>query len=226
MEAPIFEALLHSVLFKGVNESEIIENLAHVRFFVKSFEKGAIIVKREDKVEYLMIVADGIVRGEMVDFSGKLIKIEEMEKGQPLASAFLFSTQNTFPVDVIASSDCKILYIGKLEVLKLLQNNQKFLLNFLTSVSNRSQFLSKKLFMLSFKTIRGKLAQFLLEKAKDNLRVVELKQTQQDLADLFGVTRPSLARVISELENEAVIRTDRKTITILDKNKLIALLNQ
>jgi CRP-like cAMP-binding protein len=46
------------------------------------------------------------------------------------------------------------------------------------------------------------------------------------MADFFGVTRPSLARTLSEMEAAGILRAERREITILDKEKLNKLLNK
>ena len=68
------------------------------------------------------------------------------------------------------------------------------------------------------------MAHFLLQQTGDRLHSIEVKQTQQQLADLFGVTRPSLARVFGEMQKEGMIKIEKKTITLLDKTKLNRLL--
>jgi CRP-like cAMP-binding protein len=45
--------------------------------------------------------------------------------------------------------------------------------------------------------------------------------TQYEMAEYFGVARPSIARVMSELEEEGVVVTKGKYLRILDKNKLM-----
>jgi DNA-binding GntR family transcriptional regulator len=55
---------------------------------------------------------------------------------------------------------------------------------------------------------------------------VTLNQSQTELADFFGVTRPSLARALAELEEEGIIRAERREITILDKEKMNKLLDK
>jgi CRP-like cAMP-binding protein len=47
--------------------------------------------------------------------------------------------------------------------------------------------------------------------------------TQNDLAEYFGVARPSIARVIGELETEGIIITKGKTLKMLDKKRLTEL---
>ena len=101
--------------------------------------------------------------------------------------------------------------------LKLLMSNDKILINFLDMISNRSQFLSEKIKFLNFKTIKGKLAHFILQKAGKDGSAIILNMTQNDLADFFGVARPSVARVLGELEEEGYLEAKGKNIKIINK---------
>ena len=172
----------------------------------------------------LLIIQHGSVKAEMNDYSGKTIKIEDLTAPQPLASAFLFGNQNQFPVTVSANTDVEMVLIPKPEFVKLLQLNALILSNYLNTISTRAQFLSQRLKFLSFKTIKQKIAHFLLEKAGDRLQSVEVHQTQGQLAEMFGVTRPSLARTLGEMCQEGLIQTDRRCIRILDRTRMNQLL--
>jgi len=107
---------------------------------------------------------------------------------------------------------------------KLLQLNALILNNYLNTISTRAQFLSQKLKFLSFKTIKQKIAHYLLEKAGERLQTVEIQQSQGQLAEMFGVTRPSLARTLGEMCQEGLIETDRRYIKILNKERMNQLL--
>lgn len=211
-------------VFRGIPEHEVEKLLTHIHFQVKKFKKGEIVAIAGETLQNLYILLSGSVKGEMIDYSGKTIKIEDVEAPKPLATAFLFGKDNKFPVTVTAHVDLKILAIPVSEFLKILQLNTQVLKNYLNSISTRTQFLSRKLHFLSFKTIREKVAHFLLTQAGDQYHSVELKNTQQQLADLFGVTRPSLARVFSEMQQQGLIKIERKTVTLLDKENLNELL--
>jgi len=149
-----------------------------------------------------------------------VIKIEDIAAPDTLAPAFLFGSRNRFPVNVIAVSSAELLLISKTDFLKLLMINDTILVNFLDMISNRSQFLSEKIKFLNFKTIKGKLAHFILQKAGNDLSSVILEMTQNELADLFGVARPSVARVLRELEEGGFIEAKGKNIKIIDKEGL------
>jgi CRP-like cAMP-binding protein len=196
-----------------------------ISYSVKSFKKGQTIAQREEEIKNLCIVIDGVVKGEMVDFSGKILKIEEIQAPQPLAHAVMFSNINQFPVDVVALIDCKILFIPRADVLRLMQSNEIILNNFLNAVSNRAHFLTKKLWFLSFKTIKEKVAHYLLSLAKsDTKTTIILPKSHQELAEFFGVTRPALARVLGEMHDEGIISVNRREICIIDKRKLLEII--
>ena len=217
----MFDVLAQSALFIGIKENELTEIFKSHNYQVLQFSKDQMIVQSFEICDRLLIVIEGSVKGEMIDLSGKTIKIEERLPGQPLAPSFLFGKINRFPVNVIALNQVKILSISKQEFILIMQENDIVLNNFLDVVSSRSQFLASKIRFLSFKTIRGKLAHYIIQLSNNNmLRVVNLPNAQQEMAELFGVTRPSLSRAIAELEDEGCIKAERRDITIIDFEKL------
>lgn len=215
-----YQLLTQCPIFRGITENEAELLLKKIHFQVKNYIKDEVVVIAGEPVLNLNIIISGSVRGEMIDYSGKTIKIEDIEAPKPLATAFLFGKENKFPVTVTANNDVKILSVPVSEFLKILQLNLQILKNYLNSISSRAQFLSQKLNFLSFKTIKGKVAHFLLDHAGEKFHSVELKNTQQQLADLFGVTRPSLARVFGEMQKEGLISIKNKTVTLLDRKAL------
>src|SRR5664279_6534483 len=197
-----YSILSDSPLFKGMTPADVEEILSLVPFRVRKFQTGSMISQSGEIVESLIIVMSGIVKGEMVDYAGRVIKIEDIPAPGALASAFIFGNKNKFPVNVIAISDGELLMIEKSDFLRLLMKYDVLLVNFLDMISSRSQFLSEKIKFLNFKTIKGKLAFYILQKSGLNDSIITLGMTQSNLADFFGVTRPSIARALGELEDE------------------------
>ena len=218
-----YSLLSESPPFKGLSTSDIKTILSVLPHRIKKYQSGILISQSGEPVNSLMIVISGAVKGEMIDFAGKIIKIEVIPAPGALASAFMFGARNRFPVNVITISDTELLVIDKSDFLKLLMNNDKILVNFLDMISNRSQFLSEKIKFLNFKTIKGKLAQYILKLAGDQKNGIKLDRTQNDLADYFGVARPSIARVLKEMEEEGFIKVNGKKILIIDKRGLLDL---
>ncbi len=218
-----YTQLSKAIVFKGLTETEIEEILSDVSPRTRKFRSGSMIFQSGEQVDSLIIVVSGVVKGEMADFAGRVIKIEDIQAPGTIASAFLFGSKNSFPVNVIAVSDAELLIIDRAKFLNILMNNDKILVNFLDMISNRSQFLSEKIKFLNFRTIKGKLAQYILKLAGSVNTVIRLDRTQNDLADYFGVTRPSVARALGELEEGGYLKAEGKQVRIINKDGLIEL---
>lgn len=216
--------LAQSPVFRGIPEEELCKLFRQIHFQIKSYQKNDLIVSGGEICDRLLIIQQGSVRAEMNDYSGKTIKIEDIDAPLPLATAFLFGKENRFPVTVTANNSVETIVIPKGEFVKMLQLNSLILNNYLNAISTRAQFLSQKLKFLSFKTIKQKIAHFLLEKAGDRLSIIDIPQSQEQLAEMFGVTRPSLARTLGEMAQDGLIENQRRAIKILDKERMNQLL--
>lgn len=215
-----YTLLSKAPVFKGVTPEDIKIILDSTPFRIRNYQAGSMISQSGEQVNSLMVVMSGTAKGEMVDFAGRVIKIEDIPAPGALASAFVFGNRNKFPVNVIAVTDVELLSIEKPDFLKVLMTNDILLINFLDMISNRSQFLSEKIKFLSFKSVKGKLAHFILQKAGKDSTSVVLGMTQNELADFFGVARPSVARGLGDLASVGYIEVRGKNILVLDKEGL------
>jgi CRP/FNR family transcriptional regulator, dissimilatory nitrate respiration regulator len=212
-------------LFNGLTISQIGHILGRTTYRVRKFGKDDLIALAGTEVDSLLILADGSVRGEMTDDSGKTVKIEDIESPSLLAPAFLFGQQNQFPVTIIANKPSSVMYLLKHDFLKLMQSEPLILSNFLCNISNRAQFLSGKLKFLAFHTIKGKLAHFFLQVSKKTGKdEFVLPKSQNELSEMFGVARPSLSRSIRELHHEGLVLAEGKKIKILNREGLLKLM--
>jgi CRP-like cAMP-binding protein len=222
----IMPALLACPLFRDLNEKRLSQLIAAQPFQLKRYGSGELIARAGEVVHFLHIVISGSVKGEMIDFTGKVIKIEDMGPSRPLASAFLFGSQNRYPVNIIANEPVQIFSISRDSLLRIMQSDDLVLKNFLDAVSSRGQFLSNKIRFLFFSTIKGKLAHYLLELSgkQGGSAIILLPHSQSQLSELFGVARPSIGRAIGEMNRDGLIRTDGKQVILLDQIRLSALL--
>jgi len=210
------------MLFRGLEKSELVILLGNAHFQVKTYAKDEVILQAGAPCEFMRIVMGGSVRGEMFDYSGKILKIEDILPPGMLAPAFLYGNIRRCPVEVTANESCEIWQIHRDDFSRLLQSNLKVLGNFLDGISSRAQYLSEKIKFLSFRSIRSKLAGFLLENTRENDEF-SLPVTHQQLSELFGVTRPALSREFSWFNANGLICSSRDRIRILDRKQLEAL---
>lgn len=221
----MIELLKECPLFKGMSPLEISGVLSGHMGRIKAFPKGSLIAQAGEEVRSLQILLQGSVKGEMFDFTGKVIKIEDIAPPRPLAPAFLFGSRNRYPVNISSVEDTILLSIPRELFLRELQKSEKVLVNFMDIISSRGQFLSNKIKFLSFSTIKGKLAQYLLDLSKQaGSTNFVLPHSQSQLSELFGVARPSIGRAIGELNAEGLILAEGKKVVILDHSGLSAYL--
>lgn len=222
----IVQSLLHSPLFQGISPATLTSDLQSIVIRRRRYEKGEIIARQGEVCSRLIILIQGSVRGELVDYSGKFIKVEDIAAPRALAPLFLFGQNNSFPVEVTANVGIETLEISKENILKLFVRNQRFLENYLNLSANYARILSDKLLLVSFKTIRQKVASYLLRlhREQQSTLCITLDRSQQALSDYFGVSRPSLSRELAHMQNDGLIKMGRKQIEIIDKEALVRLI--
>lgn len=214
------EKLLYEAsLFEQIEKKELQQLFQKVHFQIKKYKKEDIIVFQNSRCEHLYLLFEGSAVAGRINISGKYLLVEEFHAPKVIAPAFLFNKENFFPVSVTVVENSKVLIIPKDEFLKLLQKNSQLLYNFINIISDQVAYLSKKIKLANI-PLRGKLAHFILSNCKEGEDRFTSIYTQQKLADIFGVTRSSVARCFADMEKEKVIIVKNKNIIIKNKLKL------
>lgn len=206
-------------IFRGLSKEKILEIINYSDFKIKKFEKQETLSFRGDKINDIMIVLDGELRGEMQKFNGDTIIIDFLKQNDMIAPAFIFGINNDFPVDLIANTNSTILSLNKSSLIALLSENELLLTNFLNEVSNKSQLLSKRIwFNFVNKTIYEKVVAYIYENHIDG--VITFKPNISELAKKFEITRPSLSREISSLCESGLLNKIKSNTYKFDEKKL------
>lgn len=214
-----FKTLVKFKLFKGISEDELENLFGKIKYEIKKFKKKDVVFFRDEKVDGLFIVIIGLLSAEMLKSNGDVQKIENLSNGDIIGSAFIFGEDNNLPVDLIVLEEGMLLHIDKNNLLQAFNTNEKFLINFLDEISDKTQFLSNKVWKsFNNKTIKEKLLDYILENTQSNK--VIFKHSIKELAELFGVSRPSLSRVVSEFVEDEILKRDGKNKFILNKEKI------
>ena len=211
----MIKTLRETVVFNDLDEDTIKDILEKTKYEIKKYSLDEPIAFRGDEVKGLYIILKGTLITEMLTEEGNIIKIEELVPSDVIASAFIFGKNNSFPVDLSAKDEAEILFVERKEFLKLLFSEEKILENFLNEISNKTQLLTSKIWnSFNNKTIKKKFCDYVKRNQKNNEFFIE---NLGALAEFFGVERPSLSRVLSELvKDEKLERIGRNKYRILD----------
>jgi len=211
---PVLAQISKIPLFKELTIEEIKSLTVDNSFKTADFDSDALIKSRGEKLDYLMILLYGEVKTQMSDFNGRVIQIEKLKSPTMLAIGFVFQKNNILPVDIITTKKSSVLFIKKQTLLEFSCKKKIFLENLLNHIGNKMNFLSQKLWMTSLKTIKEKILFYLLQLYNQNNHSSEFDMPIriEELSMLFGVTRPSLSRTLSNLEKDGYFERKGKKI--------------
>jgi CRP/FNR family transcriptional regulator, dissimilatory nitrate respiration regulator len=79
-----YELLSHSPIFKGLDAATTEMILGKINYRIRKYPVGSVIAISGEEITSLHIVLAGMVKGEMVDYEGRTLKIEDI--GAPRGS--------------------------------------------------------------------------------------------------------------------------------------------
>jgi len=139
----ISQSLVKVPLFNSYSISSVTSFLKETEYQIKNYKKNEIIFFRGDLITNVNILIKGTLVAEMQKFNGDSIVIGHIKTSEILAPAFIFGEDNTFPVDLIALEETKLLVIDRNKFFSLIQKNEKLLLNFIDEISNKTTILKQ-----------------------------------------------------------------------------------
>ena len=217
----IIKIIKENQLFVGVSDENIKNVLKEIKYYIKTYKKGEIIANEDDECRSLSLVLSGKVEIQRLYSNGKYIVLNRLFEGDVFGEALVFSKSKTYPATVIALSECTVLFINKIDILKICSSEEKILENFISLLSDKVFILNSKIKSISFKSIRQKVINYILNEAKEQKSsTIILKNTKEEIASLLGIPRPSLSRELISLRDMNYIKFNRKEIIILDREGL------
>lgn len=200
------DSLMQCPLFQNLGPGRLTSLLGRVRYGKRQYATGETLALTGDVCDHLRIVLSGMLRSEMTDENGQVVEVEMLAPSRCVAPGFLFGRDRRFPVDVTAQKDSTIFILERGALVALFRLDDTIMQNFLDMVSSQVQFLARRLEEMAFGTIRKKILVYLrrLPREADGYR--RLDRSLEQLSDLFGVARPSLSRVLGQLEQQGFIQ--------------------
>jgi CRP/FNR family transcriptional regulator, dissimilatory nitrate respiration regulator len=210
----------------SVDRSEVDHRLAER---ARTVDRNQAISLRGDPMTSLLILVKGRAHAEIVTGDGHALVVENFLGPETIALAMLFCPDPHYPVSVIADSVCRITYLERELLLDLCQRSRAVLEQVLSDSGRRVSFLAGRLRMSQFASLRQKIAVYLADLRhrtdRESTTYVFIPHSRQELADLFGVARPSLSRELSRLCDEGILCAHGSRIEIRDPGTLASLVS-
>lgn len=193
-------------------------------FETKKIKANEVIFRQGFKCEYFFWIIKGIVKISIISEEGNE-KILGFHRNS-LFGMDLWCKQNFAVVTATAHTDLELCYIPHDEMKKIINKNPKLgiaLISYVSDVMRLMVFHMSSHLFLDAKTRIIDILYLYSHMARHCEFQKTIHMTGQELADLTGISRVHVTRIMKELKESKLIATKRNTITILDKDRLIEL---
>lgn len=231
MEKKYLEIVSNSILFKGIELSNIPHVLGCLDYKIADFRKNEYIERIYSPFKGVYIVLEGEMAIVREKYNGDRKIVNLFSVGDICGEALAFCGSVRWPMSFQALSDSKVIIIHPEKILNICNKacifHKTILLNIIQVVAKKACDLNRKVEYLMLNTINGKLSRYLLEQKELCCSpVFELPLNREKLADYLNISRPSMSRELSRIRDSGIIELNKNTVKILDEEKLRALLEE
>lgn len=205
-------------LFSGIPKNKITDVLSALNANVRSYEKGRTIFAEGDAVTQAGIVLSGKVDILKEDYHGNRNLISVLREGELFGEALCCTEAEIQPFEIVASEDSLILLFECKTVMEdtSFEYYGQLMRNLLQEIAEKNLTLRRKITLLSKRTTREKIMEFLLSESKRvGKSEFDIPYDRQQLADFLGVDRSAMSAEISKLRANGVIFCRKNYFKIL-----------
>lgn len=193
----------------------------------QDYSKGSLLFSKGDKANHLYIVRHGKVKIFEMAKDGRQQTVRILLPGDFFGELALFLEEQNYFVNAETLEDTGLCLLAKNDLKKLLKETPEITLGILETMSDRLARAEEIIGSLSLKSAEERIAGWLLATAeKEGIPTqagvrLDLALPRHELANLLGLSRETLSRKLTKLQQEGLIATKgQKQIFVLNKNKL------
>ena len=184
----------------------------------KMVQKGEIFLLEGDWSDSLYFVISGVVKVYKISADGKQQILNIATSGESVNDVSSFD-KSPNAANIVTMTPTLLYGIKKSTLSSIMLKYPQVALNALKVLAGRVRRDSLLVETLSFNQVIGRLANMLLKYYGEE-KIVGIKLTQQDMADMIGTSREMVNKSLKIMENNGAIRLQRNGIEILNKEAL------
>ena len=188
---------------------------------VFEFKEDEVVYEEGDNSNYIYLVTKGAVKCSKLNEQGKNLTTS-LYKEDDLFGYTSFLQNQAYQETAIAISKTELVGIKKSELVNVLQNNHKVVLELVDLLTDNLTDVKDQLLDMAYNSVHKKTADTLLMFAERINRKPEdpIKISRYDLASVAGIATETLIRSISKLKKQGLIAIEGRNIKILDLEAL------
>ncbi|WP_459212376.1 Crp/Fnr family transcriptional regulator [Aquimarina rhabdastrellae] len=188
------------------------------RIVKKSFYKNDILLYKDDRIDYVYIIINGLSKCFITEENGKDYVLEFLGKGEIIGEVEFLLNQSTLST-IEAISDVEVYCITQDLFSSLLYTEKEFTSIILKTLAHRVYSTASKASYQQLYPLKYSVIKIILE-----LTAINEQFSKYDLASYLGISIRVLNRIIKELIDTDMILLQHKNILVKDVTKLKELL--
>lgn len=226
-ERPILAPLMKTPLFEGIEAQALTALLETLNPRAKRYGAEEMVVNAGDGFDGMGVVLSGELLLTKDSVGGERSILNLLRPGEMFGEMVSFLDVKKWPATVTARVESDVLFISPERVLlcrdTLAPAQRQFIENMMRLMARKALGLNRKVEYLCIRTLRGKLAAYLLEQQRlAGTSIFTVPMNRDALADYFNAARPSLSRELSHMKRDGLIDFHKSAFKILDEVRLRA----
>ncbi len=212
------KSLLESVPYFRALDDDTLETVARA-VLVRRYRAGELIFLEGEPGAGLHLVAEGLCKVYRLSVTGREQVLASLGPGDSCNEVPAVDGGPN-PASLAAVEDSTLWVISKEALARLRQECPMLDDVIIKSLAMRCRQLVQRVYNLSFLSVTGRLAAFLLQQGSERSQLSRRRWTQDEIAAHLGTVREMVSRALRELHEAELIAVDRHRIEILDREGL------
>lgn len=194
----------------------------------REYDRGEMVVMEGDHLENLVIINHGQIKAFKNTLEGKEQILYIFTEGDFFGENNLLLEQES-PYYIEALEKTNVCMINKMDFQSLLRKYPDIGIKIISELSNRLEKLENTILMMGTKSVEARVSAVILEfawkygKTHEKGIEIDLPLSREGIANYIGLTRETVSRKMSLLQEERIIEmVGNKKIILLDKQALEA----
>ncbi len=231
----VCDELAATALFRGLNH-DFFEPFC-LMTSIRLVWKGEVLIHEGDVCGYIGIVVEGQLAMQRYTGSGEAFTLGLMGPGDIIGTDLVFGSDHLCPMTIEAVANSKVIVLSNDLLKDMVHANRGVEMNFIQVLSDRIRQQHKRISLLSQKSLRQKIAYYLLDLDREEKHrhpdaphpsaarrkvpmQVRLPASKEVVSRLLAMPRPSFSRELINMEKDGLIRVTGRTIHILSPERL------
>lgn len=212
-------------LFRGLSEQDI-EAIGHATTMTVC-RPGQMLLSPDDPQDRIHIVKKGKVRVYRIGRDGRQLTLDIYDRGTILGDMRMLGQDRLPEAYAEAVEHGVICTLTPDELRRLIERHPTIGVNVIRHLATRLQEAERELEAMAYQRVGQRLARKLIDLAQrfgvETVRgtMIQARLTQQELADMIGTTRETLAHTLGDLRRRGLLSTEHHHVVIRDAERLL-----